>query len=338
MPKHFTSSQKAEIVTHADSGLSYRQISAKTNCSISGISKIISKYKNTGSLMRKNGSGRPRKTTTRIDNIIYRISKCDRFKTANKIAEEMKKSGHVDVSAATIRRRLFSYGLKGCSASKKIMISAKNRRIRLCFARAHLGWSIEDWEKILFSDESKFLCLSSDGRVYVRRFENEKFHPRCTKPTIQAGGGSVMVWGCMSANGVGPLLRLGKPYNATSYNTILHEVVKPFSSDNLPEDFIFQQDNAPVHTARKVKQSLQYLRFNVMDWPPQSPDLNVIEHLWGIIKKHLQTIHFKRTDDLWCQIQEIWANISTDTCRKLVASMPERMAEVIKNEGHPTRY
>jgi hypothetical protein len=51
---------------------------------------------------------------------------------------------------------------------------------------------------------------------------------------------------------------------------------------NLPENFIFQQDNAPVHVACTSKDYFEWKEIPLMTWPPYLPDLNIIENLWGI--------------------------------------------------------
>uniref|UniRef100_A0A8D0A0H8 Transposase Tc1-like domain-containing protein n=1 Tax=Sander lucioperca TaxID=283035 RepID=A0A8D0A0H8_SANLU len=75
------------------------------------------------------------------------------------------------------------------------LISTKNRKMRLQFARAHQNWTVEDWKNVAWSDESRFLLRHSDGRVRIWRKQNENMDPSCLVTTGQAGGGGVMVWG-----------------------------------------------------------------------------------------------------------------------------------------------
>ena len=78
-----------------------------------------------------------------------------------------------------------------------------------------------------FSDESKFNLVGSDGRQFVRRVTGDRLNPRRVKKSVKFGGGSVMVWGMFSSEGVGPLLRLNGTINANAYRNLLEQHVIP---------------------------------------------------------------------------------------------------------------
>jgi hypothetical protein len=65
-----------------------------------------------------------------------------------------------------------------------------------CLARR--GWNLRTWRKIHWSDESQFLLHVTDGRMRVWRHKNTAYTPKNIQPTVPYGGGSVMVWGCIS--------------------------------------------------------------------------------------------------------------------------------------------
>ncbi len=85
------------------------------------------------------------------------------------------------------------------------LLSAKNSKRRLQFAKAHQNWEIEDCTNVAWSDESRFLLRRSDGRVRIWRKEHESMDPSCLVSMVQAGGGGVMVWGDIFLAHFGPL-------------------------------------------------------------------------------------------------------------------------------------
>ena len=76
------------------------------------------------------------------------------------------------------------------------------KKKRLQFARNHRNWTVDDWSRVLWSDESKFNMNVFDGAVYVRRRPGEQLADCCTRKTVKHGGGTIMAWGCFAAAGV----------------------------------------------------------------------------------------------------------------------------------------
>ncbi|GFU60915.1 transposable element Tc1 transposase [Trichonephila clavipes] len=88
---------------------------------------------------------------------------------------------------------------------KKPHILAVNRQKRIDFANEHVNKPPQFWEKVLFCDESKFCIFGIKGRKLVWRKQGTALEKENLVPTVKYGGGGVMVWGCMAANGVGRL-------------------------------------------------------------------------------------------------------------------------------------
>ncbi len=98
--------------------------------------------------------------------------------------------------------------------------------------------------------------------------------------------------------------------NAAIYQNILKHFILPSAGKLYGDaDFIFQQDLAPAHTAKGTKSWFNDHDVTVLDWPANSPDLNPIENLWGIIKKKMRDTRPNNADDLKAAIKATWASL-----------------------------
>ena len=291
-----------------------------------------------GTLQTQPRSGRPRKTTMRDDKIIARKSHADPSKPATEITAEINKELDYNLSVSTVKRRLKAAGLNARRPSRKPFISAKNRKARLEFAKSHLHWTHKEWQKILWSDESKYNLFSSDGIKFIRRPENKRNHIKYQVPTIKHGGGNVMVWGCFSRDGVGPLVRINDKMDAKLYLSIISTHMLPHAKSKMPRGWSFQQDNDPKHRSLLVKEFIKAKKIRDIEWPSQSPDLNPIEHLWEVLDRAVRQDSYKNKDEFFEKLREHWAQIPITALIKLVDSMPARCAAVIAAKGYPTKY
>ena len=159
---------------------------------------------------------------------------------------------------------------------------------------------------------------------------------------VKHGGGSLMIWGCMTAHEVGWMCRIDGGMDATLYTSILDDymftTVDHFGMGR--DDFVFQQDNDPKHTSKLAREWFDKHSVELLDWPAQSPDLNPIEHLWQHLKRKLVAYekHPTSMHELWQRVQTEWEKIDKDICAKLIESMPKRVAAVLKAKGGYTRY
>jgi hypothetical protein len=152
----------------------------------------------------------------------------------------------------------------------------------------------------------------------------------------------MMLWGCITFFGVGDACWLQDKVDSDAYLTCVKDYVRQ-SRDFWGMDeatFIFQQDNARVHTARKVMEFFEDENITLLPWPANSPDLNLIEHVWAYMKRRLDRYDEqpKTMVELWERVQTIWTELPDGLLQKLYESMPKRLEEVIKNKGGNTKY
>lgn len=148
-----------------------------------------------------------------------------------------------------------------------------------------------------------------------------------------------MVWGCMAASGVGNLVFIDSIMDKWVYLDILKSnLMQSATKLGLGKSFIFQQDNDPKHTAHIIKEYLIYNVAKQLHAPPQSPDLNPIEHLWDELERRIRKYPITNKNDLKNRLNEEWGNIGAEITTKLVDSMPRRLQAVIASKGYPTKY
>lgn len=148
-----------------------------------------------------------------------------------------------------------------------------------------------------------------------------------------------MVWGCMAASGVGNLHFIEGIMDKHIYLDILKTHVKESASKlGIADNFKFYQDNDPKHTSLVAKNWLLYNCPKVIKTPAQSPDLNVIEHLWDELGRRMQNRLCSNKEQLKAALQEEWSKITPDVCKKLVDSIPKRLQAVENQKGYATKY
>ena len=326
-------------IQHFENGDSYAEIAKKALMPRSSVQYIVEKYKKTKCVLNMKGRGRKRKTTTAVDRIIQRKIKVDRRKSAPTVTQELEKELAVTIHPNTVRNRIHEIGLYGRVARKKPLVNKPNRAKRIQYAKTMIEKPFGYWKDVLWSDESKFNLFGSDGKIMVWRSKSEEFSPRCTVPTVKYQGGSVMAWGCFSRRGVGNLHFIEGTMDRFVYREILeNNLIQSAKKLAICGKIVFQHDNDPKHTSAVVKTWLKKKQIEVLKWPPSSPDLNPIEHMWDELERRMKKHQPKNKDELkQCLLQE-WLAIGPDVIEKLVDSVPNRLYECLRVKGYPTRY
>ena len=215
--------------------------------------------------------------------------------------------------------------MKAIVKSKCPLLFAQHHKAHLDFAYAHKDWTLEDRKQVVGSDETKINCLESDGHKLVWKKPGKRLNDRLAKRTLKFRGGSLMMWGCIAWEEIGYATKIDGRMDGDLYLQILKDELQNSLEfyDLNPSDIIFQQDNDPKHTCKKVKEWLEEQEFRTMVWPVQSLDLNPIEYVWLHLKRKLADYEEppKGIEGLWRRTQEEWNKISAEVCQGLRACL-----------------
>jgi len=201
-----TSSTKCSTVTSLlQEGYSLCQIQSKTGLGKSTIGRI--KKEVDGDKENSKG-GHPSKLSSGDKwSIIHQITS-GRLDNAVEATHFINNILPNPVTPQTVRDTLKQNDLHSVVKKKCPLLKKAHRLEHLKFARYHENWTVDDWKRILWSDETKINRIGSDGRAYTWKKKGEPLSDRTTTPTVKHGGGNnLMVWGCMGWNGVGVLTR-----------------------------------------------------------------------------------------------------------------------------------
>jgi transposase len=196
-----------------------------------------------------------------------------------------------------------------------------------------------DFQKWLFSGESSFELSDSaiPRRQYVHRTIQEKYFRCCIQSATVLDRRRVMIWGAISASGRACFSIVNTNINSEAYIRILSENLIPYL-DDLPlndlRNIRFQQDNAPPHKSQRTRNFLNQHRIFVPEWPALSPDLNIIENIWALMKRDVRKQRPKILAALRLAIIVAWRRVVTPKlCAELYRSIPGRLEHVIKAKG-----
>ncbi|GFU92677.1 transposable element Tcb1 transposase [Trichonephila clavipes] len=201
---YLTENKRYKIIHFKEENYFLHQIAAKVPCGLFTVVRTLKRFSETNFIADRGRSGRPRKTFLREDRLLHGLSLSNRKLNSSQILKQWTLTSNMSVFPRTVRGRLLEIGLRGCKARPKTLLNEFQRKRRLTWAREHSLWTIKDWEKVIFSDESQFCISGNRSSAYVRRRTHEELSPQCLKPTVKYPT-KVMVWGCMSFHGVGRL-------------------------------------------------------------------------------------------------------------------------------------
>ena len=234
----------------------------------------------------------------------------------------------LNVSISTVKRVRRSLGWVTSRPKYCQIVRELNMEKRLLFCQEMLACN-ERFEDVIFTDECS-VQLDRHGRLCFRKEgEPRKLKPKPKHPV------KVHVWGGISMCGATPLVLFTGIMNAEKYVQILEHGLLPFIDEKFAnEKYRFQQDNDPKHVSRTAQNFFEANEINWWKTPPESPDLNPIENVWGYLKYFLRN-NYKPTnlETLEAGIMQFWENLTPEICTKFISHIFKVMPKVVECNG-----
>lgn len=252
------------------------------------------------------------------------------FHTYRQCIRKLQLRVHETTIARTLKRNKWG----NFTASSKHFISLQNQIKRLQFALKYRNWTTE-WLSVLFMDE-KTVQTYQNGKVSVKRRMGERFNTENMNISEkQNTENKANLFGIISYNGPNIIYSVSTNLIGKEVTQLMKkEVVQHIGNSKV------LLDNASIHS-----DCIAYLARTgktVIDFPPKSNDMNVIENVWGRFQNNLnRKLHnftVSTHEQLLKLIDESWKEVPADFIRNCILSIPRRLEEVIKMKGKQTRY
>lgn len=225
------------------------------------------------------------------------------FSTAAEIARDYR------VSPATIRRRLKEHGIKCYVSAKQTDLTDDQKIHRHGYFKYHLeNHNQAYFNRIIFTDEKTFQSDPVRRKLCYRPM-NSRYRNKFISTQRLSGRISASYWGAIDENGPATdLVKINGSFNSKKYVNILRRHMFPVMKrrGNIP---IFMQDNSPVHTAEKSMSLLSRQQFEILSWPPCSPDCNPIENVWDYLTKKWPKMSHRNPAALDAIVQRRWNHL-----------------------------
>lgn len=277
---HSTRDQRRDIRLLHDIGWSYKQISEQLDFHPT-FRQIKYAVKDPVRATPKKKTGRnPVLTQAQVEDLVFFVcaSAQNRRMSYAQLAEVMD----FGVRRWAIRSALLREGFYRRLAMRKPPISEANRKIRLAWAKEHVKWTIDQWYRILWTDET-WITGGRHTRTWVTRRPGEEWDPTCIVERHQKKKGW-MFWGCFHGHTKGPGIFWEKDWGSIGQESycqytvpIIHRYIELCRREGI--ELVLMQDGAPGHAAGETKQDLAERGIIVIFWPAFSPDLNPIKRV-----------------------------------------------------------
>ncbi len=327
------------------------------------VQRWVGRFNNGGSLHGHHKSGRPLLMTQDVVAAAFSLLSSEECRTANEVAVALHARGLTPrvFSRATVARALGRPGACRMSYSRKAPskeLTAMNKQQRLAFAKANLH---RDWRTVLSTDRSRFPFKHPGVSVRAGKWlvPGEKYKAKTVNnPSCLNLYMGVSRFGVTAAHLVTGTCKLKTDYlnkkgeksrsiTAHEYEDVLKKTLLPGGESLFREQGIrhwhLLQDNDPAHgdahgvVAAYNRQCACTVSI-LPSWPPNSPDLNPIENVWGWANRKAKAVGCKTFEEYQHTVINILKEVPLEMCKALIDSIPKRLAECIKSGGDRINY
>uniref|UniRef100_A0A0C9SE54 Putative transposable element n=1 Tax=Amblyomma americanum TaxID=6943 RepID=A0A0C9SE54_AMBAM len=334
MPR-ISEERRRQIVNLHLQGYSHRAISAIVGCTRSSTLRIVHAYREEGRIGDAFRSGRARVTTDFEDLMIVAALVDEPFLSTADIKREL----NLKASENVIRLRLQEAGLACWNGNTRLSLTPAYKAMRLKFATKHSSWTAEQWQRVVFTNESTICCKWDKSKHSWRVLQNWN-DPVFVRQLTASNYPFINVWTMVTYQGLGPIVRIENgSLTPEDYIKLIDNVMLPFLLDGPFRDggFILQQDATSTYTCEEVRSHLQAHDIEQLRWPPKCEDLSAIRSAWGVVKERLWRRRLNEVvpDNMWALIEKEWNKLKgmPNLVRSFYATIPDKIQEVIELKG-----
>jgi transposase len=334
---YLTEKDKLQIIELKAKKMSLIKISNKIKKNYGTVTAFYRRYKKRKTITNATSTGRPPKVTKRMRRNVVRAAKKCRTASVSQIRQDLNIT---EVTRRTINNIMLDVGLVSLKPTKKCKLTEPQRKKRLDWAKKHQNFTTEYWEEWIFSDESSYQLGYSAGQR-VRRSRGEAMNPQCTT-TSTKWSKKVFFWGAFCIRGVSDLVFIEGTMDSGVYIDVLKAGLLPMYRrlDIDKKKWIYMEDGDPKHRSAETRKWKEKNAINFLEnWPPNSPDLNPIENLWGILKRRVGLRKPLDVETAKQYLTEEWVQFDPqDFLYKFIHSMPKRCQMVVQSKGYSIKY
>lgn len=327
----------AQIISQRDRGIPIKDIASNFKVNRTAIYKRLEAVENEGRLGKKKVE-RSIKATASDLQAIKKKAKDDPFATLQEIKQDL----NLNLTLTTISKYHKRFGLGRGVSPRKFALSDSQRDDRVALAIRRANWTVDDWKNIAFLDES---CIDNSGsqRRFVVRPRGERFNQKFIYKAPNANR-KFNFLSYVSSHGPGKMFFYEK-MNSQEYCNIIPIVIEDLQEKFGHQNFKIIRDNARFHTSQEVTLfiSRNGLANYFMDITPYSPDMNIIENMFGWLKQSVRQKCFQEGQERDREefreiVIETWLGTEQKKIENLYKSLPRRMRTIVSSLGYLTRY